>query len=68
MSVMAARYAWMSMSRASAISASVGSRWSLPSSSASLRSIRRARARTERGTQSSVRSPSMTAPLMRVTA
>ena len=51
-----------------AISSSEGARWSLASSFMFARSISRARARTERGTQSSVRSSSMIAPRMRVIA
>ena len=51
-----------------AISSSVGVRWSRCSSLAWTFSISRARARTERGTQSSARSSSMIAPLMRVIA
>ena len=51
-----------------AISSSVGARWSLASSFMFARSNERARARTERGTQSSVRSSSMMAPRMRVMA
>ena len=52
----------------SAISSSVGARCSFVSSSAIARSIWRARVRTERGTQSSERSSSMIAPLMRAIA
>ena len=52
----------------SASSASVGARWSCASSEAIARSISRARARTDRGTQSIARSSSMIAPLMRVIA
>ena len=48
-----------------AISSSVGAVPSFASSSAIARSISRARERTERGTQSSARSSSMIAPLMR---
>jgi hypothetical protein len=51
-----------------AISSSVGARCSWCSSFALAFSISRARARTERGTQSSERSSSMIAPLMRVIA
>ncbi len=51
-----------------AISSSVGVRCSLCSSLPWVRSISRARARTERGTQSRARSSSMIAPLMRVIA
>ncbi len=51
-----------------AISSSVGARWKRASSFMLARSISRARARTERGTQSSVRSSSMIAPRMRVIA
>jgi hypothetical protein len=51
-----------------AISSSVGARCSLASSFMFARSKWRARARTERGTQSSVRSSSMMAPRMRVIA
>ena len=51
-----------------ASSSSVGARWSLASSFMFTRSISRARARTERGTQSRVRSSSMIAPRMRVIA
>ena len=51
-----------------AISSSVGVRCSWCSSLAWAFSISRARARTERGTQSSARSSSMIAPLMRVIA
>ena len=53
---------------ASAISWSVGARRSLCSSDAFVFSIWRARARTERGTQSSERSSSMIEPLMRAIA
>ncbi len=49
----------------SAISSSVGGRWSECSSLTLHFSISRARARTERGTQSSARSSSMIAPRMR---
>ena len=59
---------WTLMSSSAAISSSVGARCSLCSSLALARSISRARARTERGTQSSERSSSMIAPLMRVIA
>ena len=52
----------------SAISSSVGARWSLASSFWWAFSTSRARARTERGTQSSERSSSMIAPLIRATA
>ena len=52
----------------SAISLSVGARWSLFSSFALARSTSRARARTLRGTQSIERSSSMIAPLMRMIA
>ena len=48
-----------------AISSSVGARMFFFSSSAIARSMSRARARTERGTQSIARSSSMIAPLMR---
>ena len=51
-----------------AISSSVGARWKRASSFMFARSISRARARTERGTQSSVRSSSMIAPRIRVIA
>ena len=51
-----------------AISSSVGARISVRSSSTIARSISRARERTERGTQSSERSSSMIAPLMRMIA
>ena len=51
-----------------AISSSVGARCSRASSFMLTRSNSRARARTERGTQSSVRSSSMIAPRMRVIA
>ena len=51
-----------------AISSSVGARWNRASSFMLARSISRARARTERGTQSSVRSSSMIAPRIRVIA
>ena len=51
-----------------AISSSVGARCSRASSFMLTRSISRARARTERGTQSSVRSSSMIAPRIRVIA
>ena len=51
-----------------AISSSVGARISVRSSSTIARSISRARARTLRGTQSSERSSSMIAPLMRAIA
>ena len=51
-----------------AISSSVGARPSFASSSPIARSIWRARERTERGTQSSARSSSMIAPLMRAIA
>jgi len=56
------------ISSASAISASVGARWSSCSRRALTRSISRARARTERGTQSSERSSSMIPPFIRVIA
>ncbi len=56
------------ISSSCAISSSVGARCSLCSSFVFARSIARARARTERGTQSSERSSSMIAPLMRVIA
>ena len=52
----------------SAISSSVGARWSLRSSSAIERSMSRARERTERGTQSIARSSSMIEPLIRAIA
>ncbi len=52
----------------SAISASVGARWSRFSSLAFARSTSRARALTLRGTQSRERSSSMIAPLMRMIA
>ena len=52
----------------SAISSSVGARCSLASSFAWALSTSRARARTDRGTQSSERSSSMIAPLTRATA
>ena len=51
-----------------AISSSVGARPSFASSSPIARSISRARERTERGTQSSARSSSMIAPLIRAIA
>ena len=51
-----------------AISSSVGARISVRSSEAIARSISRARVRTERGTQSSDRSSSMIAPLIRAIA
>src|ERR671915_1875349 len=51
-----------------AISSSVGARASFASSEAIARSISRARARTERGTQSIERSSSMIEPLMRAIA
>ena len=51
-----------------AISSSVGARSSLSSSSAIARSMSRARARTERGTQSIERSSSMIWPLIRAIA
>ncbi len=50
------------------ISSSVGARCSRASSFMFTRSNSRARARTERGTQSSVRSSSMIEPRMRVMA
>ena len=56
------------ISSSAAISSSVGARWSLDSSFMLTRSNERARARTERGTQSRVRSSSMMAPRMRVIA
>jgi hypothetical protein len=56
------------MPTSSAISLSVGARWSLFSSLALARSSSRARARTLRGTQSIARSSSMMAPLMRMMA
>ena len=65
------RASWNSpsfMPRAPASSSSVGARCRRLSSSADFFSIARARARTDRGTQSSARSSSMMAPLMRVTA
>ena len=49
----------------SAISSSVGARCSFASSALIARSMSRARARTERGTQSIARSSSMIAPLIR---
>ena len=52
----------------SAISSSVGAMPSFASSSAIVRSISRARDLTLRGTQSSARSSSMIAPLMRAIA
>ena len=58
----------MVMPSSAAISSSVGARCSWCSSLALRFSISRARARTERGTQSSERSSSMIAPLMRVIA
>ncbi len=51
-----------------AISSSFGARPSFDSSSATARSMSRARARTERGTQSSARSSSMIEPLIRAIA
>ena len=51
-----------------AISSSVGARPSWPSSSRIARSISRARERTDRGTQSSVRSSSMIEPRIRAIA
>ena len=57
-----------SMPSSADISSSVGARCSWCSSFALAFSISRARARTERGTQSSERSSSMIAPLMRVMA
>ena len=58
----------VSMPSFPAISSSVGARCSFASSSAIARSMCRARARTERGTQSIARSSSMIAPLMRAIA
>ena len=52
----------------SAISSSVGARASFDSRSRIARSISRARERTERGTQSSVRSSSMIEPRIRAIA
>ena len=57
-----------SMPSFSAISSSVGERWSSASSFAIARSISRARERTERGTQSIARSSSMIEPLIRAIA
>jgi hypothetical protein len=56
------------MFNAAAISSSVGARVSFASSEAIARSMSRARARTERGTQSIERSSSMIEPLMRAMA
>ena len=53
---------------ASATSLSVGLRWSLVSSAATVRSNSRAFIRTERGIQSVERSSSMIAPRMRAIA
>jgi hypothetical protein len=64
-----ARWSWSSfMPKASASSPSVGDRFKVAASRETAASMRRALARTERGTQSRVRSSSRMFPLIRAIA